>query len=280
MLTRGLIVLIFLNQIVGQSDNRLSRRQRILSILESYQETRDPTAPTYLTSSRYNFSPARSGVAVDVSHHYTSGWGGGSAPSDRTPPPSTVEPPESPYDLWYYQDDSDYVQGPFTSTTMLEWQKAGYFRSSLLLRREVDNIFSNLATYTALYGRSPFSPGSYPRAIIVRTTPLTTTTTTTTKTTTKTITTTKSTTRSPVSTSNDHFHWHQVDISHVLPVRGDGILPGADYEEIEEASQEYEEGTEEEIQEHEATDMHPSDIREGSLRLVGGHDNTEVREVD
>ena len=37
---------------------------------------------------------------------------------------------------------------------MLEWQRAGYFRSGLLLRREVDNIFSNLATYTQLYGRS------------------------------------------------------------------------------------------------------------------------------
>ena len=80
-----------------------------------------------------------------------------------------------------------------------------------------------------------------------------------------------------------------MDTSHVLPIRGDGILPGAEYEEIEEESQEYEgteeasqeyEGTEEASQEHEATDMHPSEMREGSLRLVGGHDNTEVREVD
>ena len=28
------------------------------------------------------------------------------------------------------RDDSDFVQGPFTSFTMLEWYKAGYFRSS------------------------------------------------------------------------------------------------------------------------------------------------------
>ena len=70
-----------------------------------------------------------------------------------------------------------------------------------------------------------------------------------------------------------------MDTSHVLPIRGDGILPGAEYVEIEEESQEYE-GTEEASQEHEATDMHPSEMREGSLRLVGGHDNTEVREVD
>ena len=126
---RCLIVLIFLNQIVGQSDNRLSRRQRILSILESYQETsRDPTAPSYLAATRYNFSPARSGAAVGDLSHYRSGWGGGTAPPDRTPPPSTVEPPESPYDLWYYQDDSNNVQGPYSSFTMLEWFRAGYFR--------------------------------------------------------------------------------------------------------------------------------------------------------
>ena len=123
--------MIFLNQIVAQSDNRQSRRQRILSILESYQESsRDPTAPSYLAATRYNFSPARSGAAVEVSH-YRSGWGGGTAPPHRTPPPSTVEPPESPYDLWYYQDDTNFVQGPFTSHTMLEWQRAGYFRSEL-----------------------------------------------------------------------------------------------------------------------------------------------------
>ena len=57
-------------------------------------------------------------------------------------------------DVLSVQDDSSFVQGPFSSLTMLEWQRAGYFRSGLLLRREVDNIFSNLATYTQLYGRS------------------------------------------------------------------------------------------------------------------------------
>ena len=37
----------------------------------------------------------------------------------------------------FAQDDSAFVQGPFSSLTMLEWQRAGYFRSGLLLRREV-----------------------------------------------------------------------------------------------------------------------------------------------
>ena len=53
----------------GQSsNNRLSRRQRILSILESYQE---PTAPTF-HSARFNFEGnGRSGVASDraISHY-------------------------------------------------------------------------------------------------------------------------------------------------------------------------------------------------------------------
>ena len=109
-----------------------------------------------------------------ISHYsaHSSGWNGRGPAPDRTTPPPTQQPPESPYDLWYYkvshcgniytrclsisiltQDDSDFVQGPYTSVTMLEWQRAGYFRSGLLLRREVDNIFSNLATYTQLYGR-------------------------------------------------------------------------------------------------------------------------------
>ena len=185
------------------------------------------------------------------------------------------------------QDDSSFVQGPFSSLTMLEWQRAGYFRSGLLLRREVrvdffifkyqfilsqvDNIFSNLATYTALYGRSPFSPGTYPLAIIVRTTPLTTTTTTTTSTTTTT--TTKATTTSPPRVSSDRFYWAQADNDHVLPARGVGIIPEYDYEE--DGTQEAE--REDNHQELEAVAQpSPTEITEGSLRLVGGHDVSEV----
>ena len=134
----------------------------------------------------------------------------------------------------------------------------------------MDNIFSNLATYTSLYGRSPFSPGNYPRAIIVRTTQPTSPTTTTATTTTTT--TTPSTTTSPSEVLSDRFYWGQIDNNHVLPARGDGIIPEYDYEEDET------QGTENNHQELEATMIQPSssDIKEGSLRLVGGHDNSEV----
>ena len=130
------IFLIFLYQTVGQSDNRFNRRQRILSILESYYDRPEPTGGS-LSSARYQFSGGRSGGASDrVSlTHYSSGWGGGREPAERqAPPATTVEPPESPYDLWYYQDDSNYTQGPFSSNTMLEWQKAGYFRFEALTK--------------------------------------------------------------------------------------------------------------------------------------------------
>ena len=249
----------------SQSDNRLSRQQRILSILESY---RPEPSQSPLLAARYQFSPGSSGVASDGVGltHYSSGWGGGTEPPDRTPPPSTVEPPESPYDLWYYQDDSNYVQGPFSSPTMLEWQKAGYFRQGLLLRREVDNIFSNLATYTALYGRSPFSKGSYPGAIIVRTTPLTSSSTTSTTTTT----TTSSTARPPNTTEpsyRPHFSWDYIESNHLQPVRGDGIEIEEDY-----SDQEYQtESEEEDIEEEQAT----REPRSGDLRLTGGHDESE-----
>ena len=98
---------------------RLSRRQRILSILESFQD-QQPTAPTF-HAARFNFeagsgsessSRGRSGVASDraISHYsspvqavHSSGWNGQGPSPNRTTPPPTVEPPESPYDLWYYQ---------------------------------------------------------------------------------------------------------------------------------------------------------------------------------
>ena len=60
---------------------------------------------TYLK--RFNFSLGRSGVASDrsISHYsaHSSGWNGRGPAPDRTTPPPTQQPPESPYDLWYYK---------------------------------------------------------------------------------------------------------------------------------------------------------------------------------
>ena len=259
-----------------EQSNRSSRRQRILSILESHQE---PSAPTFIAA-RYNFGSNHgqgpSGVASDraISHYrsVSSGWNGrGPDPATPTAPP-TIEPPESPYDLWYYKDDSDYTQGPFSSATMLEWQKAGYFRLGLLLRREVDNIFSNLATYTALYGRSPFSKGHYPRAIIVRTTPATTTTTTVSSTSTTTTSTTSTTTASLVN----HFYWDDVDDNHILPLRGDGIVPDDDYGRTNDFTDENDYDDEQVAAPNCDNSDCEADPTDGDVRLTGGHDPTEV----
>ena len=40
-----------------------------------------------------------------ISHYsaHSSGWNGRGPAPDRTTPPPTQQPPESPYDLWYYK---------------------------------------------------------------------------------------------------------------------------------------------------------------------------------
>ena len=263
IMNRGLLLLLLITFFIFLSHgepqqrrrHRQQRRRRILNMLETYQGA---TVPTY-RAARFDFSRRRTGVGGNQTiQHYQSGWSGRTPDPLRTTPPPTIEPPASPYDLWYYKDDSNYIQGPFSSPTMLEWQRAGYFRQGLLLRREVDNIFSNLATYTSLYGRSPFTPGHYPRSIIVRTTTIRTTTTTTT--------TTTSTTLSTSTTTLPPFNWQRFDTSQVLtPNRGDDI-------DIEEDDENYSEENVEMLE----TDNDATEPKEGSLRLVGGHDETEV----
>merc|ERR1712142_399454 len=79
-----LLLVTFFSEITGQSD-RLSRRQRILSILQTYQPT---TAPVFRTYS-YSFESSNSGVARDrrpttwVS--WNTEWYGGN-PARNTPP--------------------------------------------------------------------------------------------------------------------------------------------------------------------------------------------------
>lgn len=51
------------------------------------------------------------------------------------------------------------VQGPFSSSDMAEWFKAGYFTPSLLLKRDCDDQFAQLGDLTRMFGRVPFLPG-------------------------------------------------------------------------------------------------------------------------
>jgi len=243
----------------SQSD-RSSRRQRILSILQTYQPTQQ-SAPAFRPYS-YNIGSSSSGVARNNGQSTWVSWN--REWYTRTTPPPTVAPPESPYDLWYYRDDGDNLQGPFSSSTMLEWQKAGYFRPGLLLRREVDNVFTNLAGYTRLYGRSPFSRGNYPRAIIVRTTTTTTTTTT-------------STTPTTTTSVPPHLEWQRASQREdVTPIRGDGIIIEDDDEDYYEENPNTVEWGEEPTNEvcPESEDCRPS-LKDGTIRLTGGRDETE-----
>ena len=42
---------------------------------------------------------------------------------------------------------------------MGSWYKAGYFQSTLLLRRNCDDKFAQLGDLTKVFGRVPFLPG-------------------------------------------------------------------------------------------------------------------------
>ena len=60
---------------------------------------------------------------------------------------------------WYYTDPQGDIQGPFSSSDMAAWCKAGYFKSDLLLRRNCDDKFAQLGDLTRVFGRVPFLPG-------------------------------------------------------------------------------------------------------------------------
>lgn len=66
---------------------------------------------------------------------------------------------------WTYLDPQGQIQGPFRPDEMLEWSKAGYFPTDLLIKRNIDGRFSPLSEMSVIYGRNPFIPGPTPRGI-------------------------------------------------------------------------------------------------------------------
>lgn len=69
------------------------------------------------------------------------------------PPPNLVP---SIHDKWFYQDPQGDLQGPFVSTEMAEWFKAGYFTLSLLVRRRCDKSFYTLGDLVTICNGNPF----------------------------------------------------------------------------------------------------------------------------
>ena len=70
----------------------------------------------------------------------------------------------------------------------------------------------------------------------------------------------------------NHFYWEDVDDNHVLPLRGDGIVPEDDYE----STNDRDDDDHVAAPDCDASDCN-SEPREGDVRLNGGHDDTEVR---
>lgn len=71
-----------------------------------------------------------------------------------TQPPPNLAPPVQ--DKWYYQDPQGDLQGPFSSSEMAEWFRAGYFTVTLLVRRQCDERFYMLGDLVTLCNGNPF----------------------------------------------------------------------------------------------------------------------------
>ena len=62
---------------------------------------------------------------------------------------------------WFYRDPQGEIQGPFSSSEMMEWYSAGYFEMNLLVRRSGSERFSQLGyLIESCGGQVPFAPGS------------------------------------------------------------------------------------------------------------------------
>ncbi|KAF5296951.1 hypothetical protein FQR65_LT10103 [Abscondita terminalis] len=73
--------------------------------------------------------------------------------SNVVPPPNLSQPLQ---DKWYYQDPQGDLQGPFLSSEMAEWYRAGYFTSPLLVKRMCDESFHRLGDLETMCGGNPF----------------------------------------------------------------------------------------------------------------------------
>ncbi|XP_031339420.1 GRB10-interacting GYF protein 2 isoform X2 [Photinus pyralis] len=69
------------------------------------------------------------------------------------PPPNLSQPLQ---DKWCYQDPQGDLQGPFLSSEMAEWFRAGYFTSTLLVKRQCDENFYRLGDLVAMCSGNPF----------------------------------------------------------------------------------------------------------------------------
>lgn len=66
---------------------------------------------------------------------------------------------------WLYKDPQGDVQGPFSSTEMMEWFQAGYFTMELMVKRVCDAAFSKLGALIKSWGQVPFAATQQPPPI-------------------------------------------------------------------------------------------------------------------
>ncbi|KAG5667580.1 hypothetical protein PVAND_015557 [Polypedilum vanderplanki] len=75
---------------------------------------------------------------------------------------SSLKQPPPPIIEWFYRDPQGDTQGPFSSSDMSEWYKAGYFQESLMVRRSIDSTFVPLGQLVKVFGAlRPFIAASH-----------------------------------------------------------------------------------------------------------------------
>ncbi|CAN7986300.1 unnamed protein product [Ixodes hexagonus] len=63
---------------------------------------------------------------------------------------------------WLYKDPQGDIQGPFSSSEMMEWFQAGYFTMDLMVKRVCDMGFSKLGALIKSWGVVPFAASQQP----------------------------------------------------------------------------------------------------------------------
>ncbi|XP_077971199.1 GRB10-interacting GYF protein 2-like isoform X2 [Styela clava] len=75
---------------------------------------------------------------------------------------SPIEQLQQLASTWFYKDPQGDIQGPFSSTQMMEWFNAGYFTMVLLIKRACDTEFVPLGELIKTLGQVPFTSPAPP----------------------------------------------------------------------------------------------------------------------
>jgi hypothetical protein len=132
-----------------------------------HQMTEHRHAPSHIAPAD---SPSRLGLLLHGQPSHLSTTGGGAVKASNSNEPSKPTMSSGGYveALWVYQDPAGREQGPHPAHRMLQWFAAGYFPSTLLLRRVEWPHFLSLMSLMKNSPYPPFSPLFGTDALLMR----------------------------------------------------------------------------------------------------------------